>query len=185
MYKMTQIALPRNIVLMVLIVGMLCLTPRATVAQEAPLQVGDFECFGGTIAERGDNGVTLRRTESHVDAGCNYMPDGRRIPLDADHNRILLHPSRRQNGAYCVVTITFEADLGNFVGEHEWIDDNGRGCIGLSELSLPDVREFAREHGIMGATHYFIKIRVQPWVWNRDGPALTFSRILSRPASGK
>lgn len=182
MSKRTAIALSRTIALMVLIEGVLWLTPRATVAQEEPLlKVEDFECFGGTIAEKAESGVTLTRTKSRVDAGCNYMPDGRRIPLDAA--RILLNPSRRQNGAYCVVTLTFEAGPGNFVGEHDWIADNGRGCLDLSELSLPDVSRWANDHNITGATHYFIKIRVQPW--DKEGPSLTFSRISAQPASAR
>ena len=147
------------------------------------LKAEDFECFGGTIAESADDGVTLRRTKSRIDAGCNYMPKGRRIPLDATRNRFLLHPSRRQNGASCWVTLTFEADPGKFVVEHDWIPDNGQGCLELSELVLPDVRKWAADHNITDAKYYFIKIRVQPW--DREGPAITFRRILAGPVPTK
>lgn len=145
------------------------------------LRVEDFECFGGSIAKKTIDGVALTRTRTHVDAECNYIPGGTDIPLDSQHNHVSLYPSKQESGAYCVVTLTFKNISGDFVGEHDWIPDNGRGCRDLSELSLQNVRNWAQKNNIMDATHYFIKIRIQPW--DKKGQTLTFSRILIQPTS--
>jgi len=148
--------------------------------QTGRLRANDFSgCFGGTtVVNRTRGGVILTRTQSGVDAGCEFHPNGGNILLDARHSRIELKPDSSINNGYYVVTIVFRNDNGGWA-EKDWIKDAGQKSTNLRVL--PDVRRFASDNAIRDMTEYFIKIRVQPWKFTGGNPAFVFSRLSIKP----
>jgi hypothetical protein len=148
--------------------------------QSDALRAKDFTvCFGDTTVVNNSAGVTLTRTKSGEDAGCEFHPNGGNISLDADHSRIELKPKESVNSGYYVVTITYKNEYGKW-NEKDWIRDTGQRDTNLQVLS--DVRKFASDNGIRGMTEYFIKVRVQPWKFEGlKKPAFIFSRLSIKP----
>ena len=148
--------------------------------QTDTLRVKDFSvCFGGTtVTSNSKGGIILTRTNSGVDAGCEFHINGGNIPLDAEHGRIELKPEESINNGYYVVTITFKNEDGKW-DEKDWIRDTGRRNTNLQVL--PDVRKFAIDNGINGMTEYFINIRIQPWKFVGKKPAFVFSKLSVMP----
>ena len=161
--------------LLALFVALIALT--ASAQTPTPSLAKEFATPFGPLTVTDDQGnALLTRTQADVDAGVDWRPGGKLVPLDTEHDTVTIVPVAARNGAFYVVTILFHAADGRFLSEVPLLADTQKTepqtCAGLAKLAATKAP---------GAANYALRFRIQPV--GKAGAAFAFGAITASPTA--
>lgn len=167
----------RSLLLFLSLCALLAAEPAAAPASAPASSLAeDFtNSFGPITVAFSEGTLTLTRNKALVDAGADWRPAGKAVPLDAEHDSVTIVPVAALNGGYYQVNILFFGADGQFIAEVPLVLDTNSS----DPCTVGQVGKLAAAKA-PGAASYFIRFRIQPV--DQAGAAFSFRGVSAGPA---